>query len=132
MKILKDRPVRLEVGEGEEEWETLDEERASRVSEALADPLRRWIYKELEKGPIRQVELAKKASQALGKKITSVLIRYHLNKLASAGLVRFETDESRPKTKMVYRNCEVRIQIKPFFPPSTGLEEELYQALRRR
>ncbi|MEM0358471.1 MAG: winged helix-turn-helix domain-containing protein [Candidatus Hadarchaeales archaeon] len=130
MEILKDHPIKLEIGG--EEWETLDEKKASEVSEALADPIRRWIYQELGKGSLRQAELAKKASQALGKKITNVLIRYHLNKLASAGLVRFEKDESRPRVKMVHRCCEVRIQVRPFSPPSAGLEEVLAETLRRR
>ncbi|MEM2866588.1 MAG: winged helix-turn-helix domain-containing protein [Candidatus Hadarchaeales archaeon] len=130
MEVLKDQPIKLEI-EGEE-WETLDEKKASEVSEALADPIRRWIYQELGKGSLRQAELAKKASQALGKKITNVLIRYHLNKLASAGLVRFEKDEARPRVKVVHRSCEVRIQVRPFSPPSAGLEEVLSGALRRR
>ena len=129
-EILKDRPTRLEMGEGE--WETLDEKRTSEVSEALADPIRRWIYRELGKGSLRQAELAKKASQALGKRITNVLIRYHLNKLASAGLVRFEKDESRPGVKVVHRSCEVRIQARPFSPPSAGLEEVLSGVLGRK
>lgn len=130
-EILKERPIKLQV-EGGEEWETLDERRASEVSEALADPLRRWIYEELGKKPLRQAELARKASKTLGKKVTSVLVRYHLNKLASAGLVRFEKDESRPRMKVVHRNCEVRIQVKPSSPSSAGLEEVLSGVLRRR
>jgi DNA-binding transcriptional ArsR family regulator len=134
VEVEKGTPLRLQLEEREEreEWETLDEERAFRVSEALADPLRRWIYRELGKGPLRQAELARRASEALGRKITSVLMRYHLNKLSSAGLVRFESEGTPPRrAKKVYRNLEVRIQARPFYPPPGGLEGELSGALRR-
>jgi len=132
MEVEKGTPLKLLLEQEREGWETLDEERAFKVSEALADPLRRWIYQELGKGPLRQAELAKRASEALGRRITSVLMRYHLAKLSSAGLVRFETEGAPPRrAKKVYRSLEVRIQARPFYPPSEGLEGELSGALRR-
>ncbi|MEM2878924.1 MAG: winged helix-turn-helix domain-containing protein [Candidatus Hadarchaeales archaeon] len=99
----------------DEEWKILEPPEAFRVAEALSDPLRQWIYTELDSGPLRQAELAKRASRVFGRNITNPLLRYHIAQLERAGLVRSEMVPSPPKgAKMIQKNAEVRIQLRYF------------------
>lgn len=126
LDIEKGRPEKLLFGAEADEWQTLDNKEAFRIAEALADPLRQWVYEELGKGPLRQAELAKRASDFFKKKITNVLMRYHLQHLQKAGLVNFETDSSDSKrVKEVHLTAELRIQLKPFAGPEAVSSEEL-------
>jgi len=79
---------------------------------------------------MRQAEMARKASEKFGRKITNILMSYHLKKLEEAGLVRFET--SFGNAKIVHRNLELRLEVKPTEEevPRGGLEEDLANALR--
>ncbi|MEM2875172.1 MAG: helix-turn-helix domain-containing protein [Candidatus Hadarchaeales archaeon] len=110
----------------EEDWKTLGPQEAFRVAEALSDPLRQWIYTELDGGPLRQSELARRASRVFGKHITNPLLRYHIAQLERAGLVRFEVVPSPPRgAKMIYKNAELRVQLRPFTGrPPEELERE--------
>jgi DNA-binding HxlR family transcriptional regulator len=111
----------------EEDWRTLSTDEAFRVAEALSDSLRQWIYMELEKGPVRQSELAKRASEVFGKKITNPLLRYHISQLEEAGLVASEIVPSPPRgAKIIRKNYEVRIQLRQFAGRARAdLEDEL-------
>ncbi|MEM3402504.1 MAG: helix-turn-helix domain-containing protein [Candidatus Hadarchaeales archaeon] len=132
MEIEKGKPIRI-FAEEEGEWKTLDLQQAFKVAEALADPTRQWIYQVLENGPFRQAELAKKASDFFKKKITNVLMRYHLNKLSEAGLVRFGINPGPGRVKMVYRASDLRVQLRQSLSGATpeNLSEELTRIFRR-
>lgn len=131
MEIEKGRPVRVFAGGGEE-WRTLELRESFKVVEALADPTRQWIYQILEQGPLRQAELAKKASDHFKKKITNVLMRYHLQKLSEAGLVKFDRNAGE-RVKLVYRASELRIQLRQPVPVGGPevLAGELMKVFRR-
>jgi DNA-binding transcriptional ArsR family regulator len=136
LEIEKGAPARIFEGEEHSEWQTLDVGEAFRIAEALADPLRQWIYQELGKGSLRQAELAKRASDFFKRKITNVLMRYHLQHLENAGLVKFERDSRTPRAKIVHRASEFRVQFRPFFPlgrkPGEELADELLKVFKAR
>lgn len=136
MEIEKGKPSRILAGEEMEEWQTLKAGEAFKITEALADPLRQWVYQELEKGPLRQSELAKRASEALKKRVTNVLMRYHLQRLEKAGLVRFERDASSKRSKVAVLAAEMRVQLRPSMAigerPTEELDEELSKIFRTR
>jgi len=92
-------------------WQTLDQKLQFEVAKAMANPVRRWIYEELDSGPIRQSELAKRASTALGRKVPAILVSHHLKLLERAGLVGTRSERNRVKT--VYLARDIRIQVKP-------------------
>jgi DNA-binding PadR family transcriptional regulator len=134
--IEKLKPAKLFEGE-EEEWQTLDLREAFKVTEALAEPLRQWIYLELEKGPLRQADLAKRASEFFKKRVTNVLMRYHLQQLEGVGLVRSEIESSgRRRAKIISRSADLRIQLKqhlgPGIPPGEDIEQELAELFKSR
>jgi hypothetical protein len=113
LEIERARPTKLFEGAGEEEWRTLSAGETFKVSEALADPIRQWVYQEVGKGPLRQAELAKRASDFFKRNITNVLMRYHLQQLKEAALLRFEFDPVNPKRlKLVYQAAELRVQVR--------------------
>lgn len=113
-EIKKGKPVRV-FEEEEPAWKTVEPGEMLTVAKALADPLRLWVYQELEKGPVRQVDLARRASESFNRVITDTLLRYHLQHLARAGLVRFEEEPGVPKkARIIRRVSEVRIQLRPF------------------
>lgn len=129
--IEKGQPARLFRGEEHEEWETPDLNDAFKIIEALSEPLRQWTYRELEKEPLRQAELAKRASLFFNKKVTSVLMRYHLQRMKKAGLVRFEHDARSKRAKVVHLASELRIQVRPFLSLGMRRSEELDDELSR-
>jgi predicted transcriptional regulator len=130
VEVEKGAPTKVFEGEEDSEWRTLNAKEAFKMAEALADPLRQWVYQELGKGSLRQAELAKRASEFFKKKITNVLMRYHLQHLQNAGLVRFEGDPRSKRAKIVHRASELRVQFRPFFFASERAEKELDEELR--
>jgi hypothetical protein len=132
--VQKGKPTKLFEGGEESEWQTLSVEDGFKVAAALAEPIRQWVYLELEKGPLRQAELAKRASSFFRRNITNVLIRYHLQQLEEAGLLRFEFDQVNPKRlKLVHRVSEIRIQFRgPTSPPGQDIGKELEKIFRGR
>ena len=135
LEIVKRKPTRLFEDEEEEAWRTLESKEAFGVAEALSDPLRQWVYLELGKGPLRQAELAKRASGFFKRNVTNVLMRYHLKPLEEAGLVKFELDLSASrKAKFVHRSSDLRIQLRPPLPEGRGgeLGEELQKVFKVR
>lgn len=128
MEIEKGKPERLFSTVGE--WHSVELPDFFKIAEALSDPIRQWAYTVLGEGPMRQAEMARKASEKFGRKITNILMSYHLKKLEEAGLVRFET--SFGNAKIVHRNLELRLEVKPTEEevPRGGLEEDLANALR--
>jgi predicted transcriptional regulator len=126
MNIEKGKPSKLFEVEASDEWQTLDDKETFKIAEALADPLRQWAYYELGKGPLRQSELAKHASEFFKKNVTNVLMSYHLQQLQTAGLVKFESDSSDSKrAKIVHRASDMRIQLRQFFGSGARSTEEL-------
>ena len=126
MEIEKGKPERLFPSES---WQPVDLQGLFKIAEALSDPIRQWAYTVLEQGPMRQAEMARKASEKFGRKITNILMSYHLKKLEEAGLIRFETGFGN--AKIVHRNLELKLEAKPCETiPRAGLEEELASALR--
>ncbi|MEW6593072.1 MAG: hypothetical protein AB1305_05305 [Candidatus Hadarchaeota archaeon] len=134
MEVEKGRPTKLFEGAEEAEWQTLNMEKAFQVAESLADPIRQWIYLEIGKGPLRQAELAKRASGFFKRNITNVLIRYHLQQLEEADLLRFEFDPVNPKRlKLVHRASDMRVQVRnPTSPPGQDLRKELEKIFKGR
>jgi len=135
--IEKAKPAKLFEGEEEEEWQTLDIREALKITEALAEPLRQWIYLELEKGALRQADLAKRASEFFKKRITNVLMRYHLQRMEKAGLVRSEVETSgRRRAKIISRAADLRIQLRSHpegdMPPAEDIEEEIVNLFKSR
>jgi len=130
MEIRKEGKEKLFL---EEDWKTLSTDEAFRVAEALSNSLRQWIYVELGKGPVRQSELAKRASKVFGKKITNPLMRYHISRLEDAGLMASGVVPSPPRgAKIVRRSSEVRIQMRPFASRAhADLEGELKSLFER-
>ena len=129
MEIEKGKPEKL--FSAADEWHSVDLHELFKIAEALSDPIRQWAYSVLgEEGPMRQAEMARKASERFGRKITNILMSYHLKKLEEAGLVRFET--SFGNAKIVHRNLELKLEVKPAEEeiPRGGLEEELAGALK--
>ncbi|RLA76680.1 MAG: hypothetical protein DRG33_07650 [Deltaproteobacteria bacterium] len=111
VKIQKSKRATHLFSPAQEGWQTLDRKLQFEVARAMANPVRRWIYEELDSGPIRQSELAKRASTALGRKIPAILVSHHLKLLERAGLVGTRSEGNRVKT--VYRACDIRIQVMP-------------------
>lgn len=93
-------------------WQVLSEEAGMKITKALANPIRRAIFKLLDEGPIRQFELAKKVGKSFGRKYPQTFLRHHLNELASAGLIAFERDVGEKRAKIVYRAADVRIHFR--------------------
>ena len=111
--IKKSRMPRLTFGPTGEEWKTMESDQQGLVMKALSNPISWRIYDELGKGAVRQSELARRVSKVVGKKVTNALARYHLARLARAGLVQFGVDpESRGRVKMVSRAADVRVQMR--------------------
>jgi hypothetical protein len=134
LEIERARPTKLFEGVGEEEWRMLSAAEMFRVSEALADPIRQWVYQEVGKGPLRQAELARRASDFFKRKITNVLMRYHLQRLKEAGLLRFEFDPVNPKRlKLVYQASELRVQARSPNPlPAQDFRKDLEKLFKGR
>lgn len=135
--IEKAKPAKLFEGEEEEEWQTLDIREALKITEALAEPLRQWVYLELEKGALRQADLAKRASEYFNKRVTNVLMRYHLQRLEKAGLIRSEVEVSgRRRAKIVSRVADLRIQLRQHpdmgIAPAEDIEEEIVNLFKSR
>jgi len=135
--IEKGKPTKLFEGKPEEEWQTLSLPEALRITQALAEPLRQWIYLELERGAVRQADLAKRASEVFRKRVTNVLIRYHIQQLERAGLVRVHSNTSgRRRVKVISRAADLRIQIRQHPEtepaPERDIEEEIYELFKRR
>jgi hypothetical protein len=134
VEVEKGTPTKIFEVEEHPEWRTLDAKEAFRLAEVLADPIRQWVYQELGKGALRQAELAKRASDFFKKKITNVLMRYHLQHLEEVGLVRFEGDPDK-RAKIVHRASDLRVQSRPFYPVggrSEELENELLKVFKAR
>lgn len=139
-KAEKSRAPKLvfEPGEG---WQTVEGGQAAELAKVLADPVRRAVLQLLDHGPMRQFELAQVVSRALGKRYGDSLLRYHLHPLERAGLVGFETDPRNPRSKLVYRKADVRLQVHPRGKPPLKFRKlpktpeefvrELREALRR-
>jgi DNA-binding PadR family transcriptional regulator len=128
VEIEKGEPQRLfPAGEA---WHPLELREFFKIAEALSDPIRQWAYTVLGEGPMRQAELARKASEKFGRKITNILMSYHLRRLEEAGLIRFEMGFGN--AKIVHRNLELKLEVKPLEEevPHGGLEKELTEALR--
>ncbi len=128
MQIEKGKPRRL--FPDEEQWQELGQDELFRIAEALSDPIRQWVFSTLSQGPLRQAELAKRASEKFGRKISNILMSYHLQKLEEAGLVRFEYDPIG-KAKRVHRAVDLKVQARPLeerIHVST-LDEELREVL---
>ena len=100
-----------------DEWKTADGNAAEALVRALDDPVRRAVLKLLEQGPMRQSELAYVVSKAMGKVYGDSLLRYHLDPLERAGLVGFDSDPEEPRTKLIYRRADYRLQLKPCSKP---------------
>jgi predicted transcriptional regulator len=135
--IEKGKPTRLFPAEPEDEWQTLELPEALRITQALAEPMRQWIYIELDRGPLRQADLAKRASEVFKKRVTNVLIRYHIQQLERAGLVRVHSQSAgRRKIKVISRAADLRIQLRQHPEaepvPERDIEEELFAAFRGR
>jgi len=126
--IEKGKPLKL--FSSEEEWHPLSPQEFFRIAEALSDPIRQWVYTVLGEGPLRQAELARRASKHFNRKITNILMSYHLKRLESAGLIRFETD-LLGRAKKVYRSMELRLEGRELEGevPRAELNEELSRAL---
>jgi len=113
LEVEKARPTKLFESTEEGEWRTLSAPEIFKVAEALADPIRQWVYQEVGKGPLRQAELATKASEFFNRKITNVLMRYHLQQFEKAKLLRFEFDPVNPKRlKLVHQAIELKVQAR--------------------
>ncbi|GEM_PF-1627557 len=128
MNIEKGEPQRLfPAGEA---WHPLELKEFFKIAEALSDPIRQWAYTVLAEGPARQAELARRASEKFGRKITNILMSYHLKRLEEAGLIRFEVGLGN--AKIVHRSLDLRLEVKPLEEevPHGGLEKELAQVLR--
>lgn len=107
------------------------------MTRALANPIRRDIYDELDAGPVQQSALAQRVSGKLGRKFSNALLRHHLQQLERAGLIGFETSSRvSGKVKLVYRRADVRVQLSPKEMPAVlagepRTQEELEAGIKR-
>jgi len=120
------------------EWLVLEGKQEASVTKALANPIRREIYNELDDGAMQQSVLARLISGELGKKFSNALLRHHLQHLEQAGLVGSKVIVEAPgKPKMVYRRADVRVQLSPRETPTAlagrppRTREEFIEELKR-
>lgn len=119
------------------EWQTLPTAEQLEVMKALANPDRHQIFRELERGPMRLSELARRMGRRLGKGYPPTLLRHHLEYLQRAGLISYEADPGSKRVKFIHRVADVQVQVRsrPRAPalervPEEEFEEGLKEALR--
>jgi DNA-binding transcriptional ArsR family regulator len=104
------RGARPQLTERANNWRTVPPPKAIEVVQALSSPVRAVILKLLEKGPIRQYELAKIMREITGKKYDDTVLRYHLQQLRRAGIIDSQTDRnSAARVKKIYLAADVRV-----------------------
>ncbi|MEW6592395.1 MAG: winged helix-turn-helix domain-containing protein [Candidatus Hadarchaeota archaeon] len=115
----------LPVFKGGAEWRTVDSsELSAEIYRALSDPVRAKIYAILDDGPVRQIELARLVSRAIGKRYDVSAILHHLELLEKAGLISsMEFPGKQTKVKMIYRCRDVRLQT--YDRPKLDLAQQL-------
>lgn len=122
------------------EWQTVGStDNTAAIYNALDDPARSTIFELLDAEPIRQVDLARLVSEALGRPYDVAAIRHHLEILKQAGLIAYEEYQGgQTKVKMVYRTADVELRVrkraKPeVFPtPIESAEDWLHEFRRKR
>lgn len=138
MKIERPKRIKLVFEPAEEGWEILNDARQLEIAKAIAHPVRYAIYRELDKGPMRQFELAERLRRVMGRKLPATLIKHHLNYHVRAGLVGIESLRgTQGRAKMVYKAADIRTHLrmreKPFVPQHRAVvrsPEELKESLR--
>ncbi len=122
------------------EWQTVEStDNTTTIYNALADPARSIIFELLDAEPIRQVDLARLVSEALGRTYDVAAVRHHLGVLKQAGLIAYEEYRGgQTKVKMVYRTADIELRVrkraKPeVFPtPIESAEDWLHEFRRKR
>jgi DNA-binding transcriptional ArsR family regulator len=94
-------------------WQTVEsQDSVAAIHRALDDSIRVTIFRILDEGPIRQIDLAKLVNEASGKSYDVSSILHHLELLEKAGLVASEEFPGKQtKVKMIYRIRDVRLQV---------------------
>ena len=136
-EVKKFKAPKLILEPGAEGWLTLERELQAEVTKALANPIRRDIYDELDAGPMQQSALAQRISGKLGKKFSNALLRHHLQQLERASLIGSQINpEVSGKAKIIYRKADVRVQLSPREMPAVlagepKTQEEFEAELKR-
>jgi len=99
---------------GGSEWQTVElPQAAAAIHLALSDPIRSTIFEFLNQGPIRQIDLARLLSEALGRKLDVSSIMHHLDLLKNAGLIAYRKFRGgQTKVKMIYRTVDVELRTR--------------------
>jgi DNA-binding transcriptional ArsR family regulator len=111
---------------GGPDWQAVElPQAAAAIHLALSDPIRATIFEFLDKGPIRQIDLARLLSEALGRKFDVSSIRHHLTLLKNAGLIAYRKFHGgQTKVKMIYRAIDVEVRTRkrrrPEIEPTTS------------
>jgi len=100
----------MELAARTNDWQTVPPSKAIEVVQALSSPVRAVILKLLERGPIRQYELAKIMREITGKKHDDTVLRYHLQQLERAGIIDSQTDRDfAARVKKIYLAADIQV-----------------------
>ncbi len=100
----------MQLAERTNNWRTVPQSKAIEVVQVLSSPVRAVILKLLERGPMRQYELAKIMREVTGKKYDDTVLRYHLQQLKRAGIIDSQTDrDSAARVKKIYLAADIQV-----------------------